>query len=226
MVSSNDDDRKTHPPAEAADAPEGSAASPLISEEGADGATPTKDLAVATLVGAVAVLAIILGLLMPNPESNIFTAPGFMPILTGLSLLAMTVGLAVSARKKGAWESMDFSPGEWLRGYFGDYENQWALILMGVVVFYIFLIDWVTFEVAIPLRIAGMAVRFQQLRGRHHPHAGDRPSHLLAEALSAVSHRFFRVDYGSGRRVSLRLPGFRCRARGRVCFLSINSSTP
>ncbi len=160
MVSSNDDDRKTYPPAEAADEPESSVASPLLSEEGADGATPGKDLVVAIFVGAVAVLAIILGLLMPNPESNIFTAPGFMPVLTGLSLLAMTVGLAASARKKGAWESMDFSPGELLRGYFSDYENQWALILMGVVVFYIFLIDWVTFEVAIPLEIAGWRFGF------------------------------------------------------------------
>ena len=152
MVSSNDDDRKTHPPTEAADEPE--------SFPGSDAATPGKDLAAAILVGAVAVLAIILGLLMPNPEENIFTAPGFMPILTGLSLLAMTVGLAVGARKKGAWESMDFSPGEWLRGYIGDYENQWALILMGVVVVYVFLIDWVTFEVAIPLGIAGWRFGF------------------------------------------------------------------
>ena len=55
---------------------------------------------------------------------------------------------------------MDFSPGEWLRGYIGDYENQWALILMGVVVVYVFLVDWVTFDVTIPLGIAGWRFGF------------------------------------------------------------------
>ena len=160
MVSSNNDDRKTHPPAEAADAPEGSVASPLISEEGTDGATPGKDLAMAILVGVVSILAIILGLLMPNPESNIFTAPGFMPILTGLSLVAMSIGLGAGALKRGGGSELNLSPAELLGRYFSDYENQWALILMGVMVFYILLIDWVTFEVAIPLGIAGWRFGF------------------------------------------------------------------
>ncbi len=146
MVSSNDDDRKTPLPAKPA--------------EGGDPAGARKDLAAAGVVGAVAVLAIILGLRMPNPEANVFTAPGFMPFLTGLSLLVMAVGLGVSALKKGAWTGAGFSPGELLRGYFGDYENQWALILMGLAVLYVLLIDWVTFDVAIPLGVAGWRFGF------------------------------------------------------------------
>lgn len=157
MVSSNDDDRKTHPPV---DEPEDSAASQLLSEEGGDAATPGRDLAAASVVGVVAILAVILGLFMPNPESNIFTAPGFMPILTGLSLLAMAIGLGAGALKRGGGSELNLSPAELLGRYFADYENQWALILMGLVVVYIVLLDWVTFIITVPLVIGGFRLGF------------------------------------------------------------------
>lgn len=157
MVSSNDDDRKTHPPT---DQPEDSAASQLLSEEGGDAATPGRDLAAASVVGVVAILAVILGLLMPNPEKNIFTAPGFMPILTGLSLLAMAIGLGAGALKRGGGSELNLSPAELLGRYFADYENQWALILMGLVVVYIVLLDWVTFIITVPLVIGGFRLGF------------------------------------------------------------------
>ncbi len=156
MVSSNDDDRKAHPPA---DEPE-DAASNLLSEEGGDAATPGRDLAAASVVGVVAILAVILGLLMPNPEKNIFTAPGFMPILTGLSLLAMAIGLGAGALKRGGGSELNLSPAELLGRYFADYENQWALILMGLVVVYIVLLDWVTFIITVPLVIGGFRLGF------------------------------------------------------------------
>ncbi len=156
MVSSNDDDRKAHPPA---DEPE-DAASQLLSEEGGDAATPGRDLAAAGVVGVVAILAVILGLLMPNPEKNIFTAPGFMPILTGLSLLAMAIGLGAGALKRGGGSELNLSPAELLGRYFADYENQWALILMGLVVVYIVLLDWVTFIITVPLVIGGFRLGF------------------------------------------------------------------
>lgn len=156
MVSSNDDDRKAHPPA---DEPE-DAASNLLSEEGGDAATPGRDLAAASVVGVIAILAVILGLLMPNPEKNIFTAPGFMPILTGLSLLAMAIGLGAGALKRGGGSELNLSPAELLGRYFADYENQWALILMGLVVVYIVLLDWVTFIITVPLVIGGFRLGF------------------------------------------------------------------
>ena len=156
MVSSNDDDRKTHPPT---DEPE-DAASQLLSEEGGDAATPGRDLAAASVVGVVAILAVILGLLMPNPEKNIFTAPGFMPILTGLSLLAMAIGLGAGALKRGGGSELNLSPAELLGRYFADYENQWALILMGLVVVYVVLLDWVTFVITVPLVIGGFRLGF------------------------------------------------------------------
>ena len=162
---------------------------------------------------------------MPNPEKNIFTAPGFMPILTGLSLLAMTVGLAVSARKKGAWESMDFSPGEWLRGYIGDYENQWALILMGVVVVYVFLVDWVTFDVTIPLGIAGWRFGFSSFEVVTIPMLAiilrifwPKPF-LRCLIVSFVSTMVLAAAFRYGFRIPL--PG-----SGRLWFSSISSSTP
>ena len=156
MVSPNDDDRSAHPQA---DEPEDTTASHLPSEEG-DVATPGRDLAAASVVGVVSIIVIILGLRMPNPEKNIFTAPGFMPILTGLSLLAMSIGLGTSALKRSGGSEVNLSPGELLGRYFADYENQWALILMGVVVVYVLLLDWVTFDITIPLGIAGWRVGF------------------------------------------------------------------
>ena len=157
MVSSNDDDRSARPQA---DEPEDAATSQLLSEEGGDAATPGRDLAAASVVGVVAILAVIFGLLMPNPENNIFTAPGFMPVLTGLSLLVMAVGLGVGALKRGGGSELNLSPGELLGRYFADYENQWALILMGLVVVYVALLDWVTFIVTIPLMIGGFRLGF------------------------------------------------------------------
>ena len=158
MVSSNDDDRSARTQA---DGPEdNTAASPLLSEEGGDAVTPGRDLAAASVVGVVAVLAIVLGLLMPNPEKNIFTAPGFMPILTGLSLLVMAIGLGAGALKRGGRSELNLSPAELLGRYFADYENQWALILMGLVVVYVALLDWVTFIVTIPLMIGGFRLGF------------------------------------------------------------------
>ena len=157
MVSSNDDDRSARPQA---DEPEDTAASQLLSEEGGDAATPGRDLAAASVVGVVAILAVIFGLLMPNPENNIFTAPGFMPVLTGLSLLVMAVGLGAGALKRGGGSELNLSPGELLGRYFADYENQWALILMGLVVVYVALLDWVTFIVTIPLMIGGFRLGF------------------------------------------------------------------
>lgn len=157
MVSSNDDDRSARPQA---DEPEDAAASQLLSEAGGDAATPGRDLAAASVVGVVAILAVIFGLLMPNPEKNIFTAPGFMPILTGLSLLAMAIGLGAGALKRGGGSELNLSPAELLGRYFADYENQWALILMGLVVVYVALLDWVTFIITIPLMIGGFRLGF------------------------------------------------------------------
>lgn len=155
MVSGSDDRR------EAADAPEEARAQPPPPRDGLDALSRGKDLAAALCVGAVAVLAMLLGLLMPNPGGSLFTAPGFMPFLTGLSLLAMAVGLGAGALRpvRGRVRSV-VSPVAWVRSGLRDYENQWAIILMGMVVLYVLLIDWVTFEVAIPLGVAGWRLGF------------------------------------------------------------------
>ncbi len=166
MVSWNDDKREEtpQPAGEAADAPEESREPAPASRDGLEAIPRGKDLAAALCVGAVAVLAMILGLLMPNPGGSVFTAPGFMPFLTGLSLLAMAAGLGAGAlrwvRGEGRAGRPGVSPVAWLRYGLRDYENQWAIILMGMVVLYVLLIDWVTFEVAVPLGVAGWWLGF------------------------------------------------------------------
>ena len=157
MVSLNDDEREARG---SADEPEEAGAPAFLSEESPGNASPGRDLAAAACVGVLAVFAILLALLMPNPGESFFTAPGFMPFLTGFSLLVMTIGLGAGALKRGAWKGARPAPGARVRRYFADYENQWAIILMGVVLLYALLIDWVTFEVAVPLGIAGWRVGF------------------------------------------------------------------
>jgi len=147
MAALKDDEREARPPASSEDAP--------------GGAPPGKDLAAAVCVGVLAVCAMLLALLMPDPGGNVFTAPGFMPFLTGLSLLVMAAGLGASALKRGARARANLpSAGRGLRRYFADYENQWAIILMGVVILYVALIDWVTFEVSAPLGASGWRIAF------------------------------------------------------------------
>ncbi len=130
----------------------------IVSEDDPDaGSVSTgKDLAVALGVGALGILAMGLALAMPNTEGNVFTAPGFMPFLTGFCLLVMAAGLWVNVRRRGLGE-IRIEPGAWVRDYLGDAENQWVIILTIVVAAYVALLDWITFEVVVPLGFVNLA---------------------------------------------------------------------
>jgi hypothetical protein len=108
-----------------------------------DASTPQKDLVAAVVVGVFAVAVMVLAAQMPNPGRPL-TAPGLLPFITGLSLFAMAIGLAVAALREGGRTNLlnvfsvpsdsDAHAGRW-----------WALL--GLLVGLVVLID------ALPLQV-------------------------------------------------------------------------
>ncbi len=108
-----------------------------------DASTPQKDLVAAVVVGVFAVAVMVLATQQPNP-GRALTAPGLMPFITGLSLFAMAIGLAVAALREGG--------GKNLRSVFSipaqsDAHAGRAWGLLGLLVALVVLIDLLPFQV-------------------------------------------------------------------------------
>ena len=120
-------------------------------EEDIEGAsTPQKDLVAACVVTALAIAAMVFAWQMPDPGRSVFTHPGMLPFITGLSLLAMAIGLAVRALREGGGtnlrsviaKSTDPEDQEYVR-------RSWVLI--GLVIALVVAIDVVSFRIRIPI---------------------------------------------------------------------------
>jgi hypothetical protein len=108
-----------------------------------DASTPQKDLVAAVVVGAFAVAVMVLAARMPNPGRPL-TAPGLLPFITGLSLFAMAIGLAMAALREGGSRKLlgafsvpadsDAHAGRW-----------WALL--GLLAALVVLVDALPFQV-------------------------------------------------------------------------------
>lgn len=119
-------------------------------EEGGDErATPRKDLGAAVVIGAIAITAMALSLRLEVPTS-IFTAPGLFPFLTGLSLLAMAVGLGVGAVRRGGTNDYLAASLVAARGYLMQRENRRTLLLMAVLIGYVLLAGLINFDLRYP----------------------------------------------------------------------------
>lgn len=118
-------------------------------EGGSERTTPRKDLGAAVVIGALALAAMALSLRLEVPTS-IFTAPGLFPFLTGLSLLAMAIGLGASAIRSGG--AVDFFPATRaaVRTFLLQRENRRTLLLMAVLVLYVFLAGQISFDLRYP----------------------------------------------------------------------------
>lgn len=120
-----------------------------------DASTPQRDLIAAIVVGVFAVAVMVLAAQQPNP-GRALTAPGLLPFITGLTLLAMAVGLAVAALRDGG--------GTNLRDAFfanaarSDAHAGRAWALLGLLVALVVLIDTLPFEFA--FRVGRVAVEF------------------------------------------------------------------
>jgi hypothetical protein len=108
-----------------------------------DASTPQKDLVAALVVGVFAVAVVVLAAQMPNP-GRLLTAPGLLPFITGLSLFAMAIGLAVTALREGGARN--------LRSAFAvpadsdAHAGRWW-VLLGLLVALVVLIDAFPFQV-------------------------------------------------------------------------------
>jgi len=120
-------------------------------EEDLEGAsTPQKDLVAACVLAAFAVGAMVMAWQMPDPGRSVFTHPGILPFVTGLSLLAMAAGLAMRALRDGGagnLRSVVAAPADAEERDYG--RRAWLLIALVIVL--VVAVDLVTFRIRVPL---------------------------------------------------------------------------
>lgn len=125
------------------------AAGKFTGEEGGPAVSPGKDLAAAAMVAVIGVAAMALSLGLDVPAS-LYTAPGLLPFLTGLSLLIMAAGLAAKALKRAPLREILKAAGNPIGPFLADIEGRRTLILMGLVLAYVVLTDLISFEIRMP----------------------------------------------------------------------------
>lgn len=125
----------------------------FVGEEGGDErSTPVKDLVAAGAVALLAVVAMVLAVQLRSPGS-LYSAPGLLPFLTGLSLMAMAAGLAAKAIRRGALADMaqrraDSRPAD------DSGDGRRTLLLIAMVVLYVLIVGQVSFDLRFPLGFA------------------------------------------------------------------------
>jgi len=116
-----------------------------------------QNLAAALVLGAIAILAMVLALRMENTGGSIYSAAGLLPFLVGFSLFFMAVGLGAMAVRDGG--ANDFLQGfTGFGAYFEDIERRRTILLLAIVAAYVTLVDRVAFEWRIP--VGGFEFRF------------------------------------------------------------------
>lgn len=106
--------------------------------------TPKKDLAAAIFIAVLSFVAMYYAWRLEVVDS-IFTAPGLLPFLTGLSLLAMALGPGLKAVRHGAADGF-FKGNAVVSGFFGDEENLRTLLLIGIILAWVVIVDQITFD--------------------------------------------------------------------------------
>lgn len=126
------------------------ATSHFTGEEGGDErSTPRKDLGAAVVIGALAIAAMVLSVRLEVPTS-IYTAPGLFPFLTGLSLLAMAIGLGAGALRRGGAQNFFAATIAAARTYLARQDSQRTLLLMAVMTAYVLICGAVSFDLRLP----------------------------------------------------------------------------
>ena len=134
------------------DEPDSDAAAGFVGEEEvSEPVTARQNLIAAVVIGAVAILAMILAVQLEIP-GRLVAAPGLLPFVVGFSLFLMAVALGVLAVRDGGAADLFGgleNAGDWLR----DEERRRTVLLLGIIVAYVVLIDMVPFEWRMPLGI-------------------------------------------------------------------------
>lgn len=118
-------------------------------EEVAEPVTAPQNLAAAIVIGAIAILAMVMAVRLPVP-GRLVAAPGLLPFVVGLSLFGMAVALGVLAIREGGarnFASLFDGIGDRLR----NDEFRRTMLLLAIVTVYIVLVDFVPFEWRLPL---------------------------------------------------------------------------
>ena len=125
----------------------------FVGEEGGDArATPVMDLYAAGAIALVSIVAMVLAIQLRSPGS-VYSAPGLLPFLTGLSLLAMAAGLGAKAIRRGALSRM-IDRSNVPRRVIGEGDGRRTLLLIGLVVAYVLVVGQVSFDLRLPLGFA------------------------------------------------------------------------
>lgn len=125
-------------------------------EEVKEPITPAQNLIAAIVIGAFAVLAMVLALQLQIPK-HFYSAPGFLPFVVGLCLFFMALGLGISAIRAGGASDL-LSWRERMEGYLQDIERRRTWLLLAIVTAYVAVVDLVPFEWR--WKMAGFEARF------------------------------------------------------------------
>ena len=112
--------------------------------------TPARDLAASAVIAAFAIFVMLLALRMPNPGKVVFTAPGLLPFITGFTLLIMAVGLGIRSIRAGGARDLLQRRDKGVRDYFADIENLRTLLLIGIIIIYVIVTQYITFDLRLP----------------------------------------------------------------------------
>ena len=118
-------------------------------EEVDEWASPQKNLAATAVIALISIAAIVLAVDLPRPD-NILTAAGLLPVLTGVSLLAMAGALGFMAIRDGRLKQAPLWGGNVFGQTFENEESRRVLMLVGIVFIYIVLLDLITFDLRFP----------------------------------------------------------------------------
>lgn len=115
-------------------------------EGGSERSTPRKDFLASIAVAAIGILAMALSVQLDTPAS-VFTAPGLLPFLTGLSLVVMAIGLVKRTARTHGWEEMLKSSGvNHVAAFFANQEARRTALLMAIVGLYVLLVGIISFD--------------------------------------------------------------------------------
>lgn len=114
--------------------------------------TPKKDLTAALFLAVLSFVAMYYAWQLKVPDS-LFTAPGLLPFLTGLTLLVMAFGLGFKAARQGAALGFFEGNGAVVIDYFQDIENRRTLLLTAIIFVWVVIVGQITFDLRLPTPI-------------------------------------------------------------------------
>lgn len=122
----------------------------LAEEEGSEQSNTGKDLMAAVAIAVLSLIVMFLAMRLQSP-GHLATAPGLLPFVTGLTLFMMAVGLGVQAMRERHTTNRFQDLGKIMWRAISTEETRRALLLISIVVVYVVLVDYITFDLRLPV---------------------------------------------------------------------------